>query len=76
MYRLGQNDFVKGIVTAVFAAAITTIYGFVSQDGFDVFAAEWGVIFGDVVQVSVSTMAAYLMKNFVTDENGRLGGVI
>ena len=76
MYQLTNNDFVKGAITAVFAAIITTMYGVVAQSDFNVFQADWGMILSDVVQVSMTAFIAYIGKNFLTDENGKLGGVI
>lgn len=75
MFKLGQSDLVKGAITAVIAAILTTLYGVVSQTGFDVFAADWGAIFNEVIQVSFSSFLAYLGKNFLTDEEGNFAGM-
>ncbi len=76
LYRVASNDFIKGAVTAVLAAVITVIAGLVTQVGFDVFSADWGAIGKSVVNVSAVTFFAYLIKNFASDEDGKLMGKI
>ena len=75
LLTLGKSDFVKGAVTAVFAAVLTVLYGVVSQAGFDVFEADWGAILGQMVQVSMTAFVAYLSKNFISDEDGNVMGM-
>lgn len=75
LFSLGKSDFFKGAVTAVFAALITTLYGLVTQAGFDVFSADWASILNEVVKVSIASFMAYLMKNFTTSEDGTFLGL-
>jgi hypothetical protein len=70
LYTLGKNDLIKGAITAVIAGIITTLYGVVSQAGFDVFSADWGQILNEVIKISFSSFLAYLGKNFLTNEDG------
>ncbi len=76
LYKFVANDFIKGAITAVFAAVITVIAGVTSQVGFDVFSADWGAIGNSVANVSTATFMAYLLKNFASDEDGKLMGKI
>jgi hypothetical protein len=75
MFRVGQSDVFKGAVTAVIAGIITTLYGVVSQVGFDVFSADWGSIANDVIKISFSSFLAYLGKNFLSNEDGDFAGI-
>lgn len=75
LFNLTSNDFFKGAVTAVLAAVVTALYGVVSQGDFNVFATDWGAVLNDVVKVSTTAFIAYLMKNFATDEEGKIAGI-
>ena len=71
---LGSNDFVKGAVTAVFAAILTTLYGVSTQGDFNVFETNWSMVLSQVIQVSITTFIAYLSKNLISDSNGKVAG--
>jgi len=75
LLKLGSHDVVKGAITAVFAGAITVLYGVVSQSGFDVFNADWGAILSNVIQASFTAFLAYISKNFLTAEDGSFMGM-
>lgn len=75
MYKLGANDFVKGAVTAVFAAVLTTLYGVSTQGDFNVFTTDWSVVLNQVIQISITTMIAYLAKNLISDSQGNVAGL-
>lgn len=72
MWKLNVNDFVKGAVTAVLAAAIFAIVGFFQQPGFDIFTADWGAIGGTALNAAVAAMVGYLAKNLITDKQGEV----
>lgn len=74
LFKLSQNDYVKGAVTAVFAAIITVLYGVVADSNFSVFQADWYAILNDVIQMSATAFIAYLSKNFLTTEDGKVAG--
>jgi len=59
LYSLGKSDLFKGAITAILAAILTTLYGIVTQTGFDVFSADWGAIFNEVIKESISSFMAY-----------------
>lgn len=75
LLKLGSHDIVKGAITAVLAAVITVLYGVVSQAGFNVFEADWGVILTNVMQGALTAFVAYLGKNLLSDENGDFMGM-
>ncbi len=76
MFSLNWGDFVKGLVTAIISAVIVTLYGVISVSGFDFFSADWNVILHNVVNVGVVTFVSYMVKNFVTDNQGKVAGVL
>jgi len=75
LFKIGSSDVFKGAVTAVLAAIITVLYGVVSQAGFNVFEADWGVILTNVTQGALTAFIAYLGKNFLSTENGDFLGM-
>lgn len=75
LFNLNGNDLFKGAVTAVLAAIITVLYGVVSQAGFNVFEADWGVILTNVIQGALTAFIAYIGKNVLSDEDGDFLGI-
>lgn len=74
MFKLNYQDFVRGAVTAVFAAVIITVYGYVSRGDFNVFTADWGSILNGTVNAAVAAFIGYIGKNFMTADNGKVFG--
>lgn len=74
--KLKANDFVRGAVTAVFAAIIMVVYGYIQQPDFNVFDANWGAILAQAFNSAVISFVAYLGKNAVTDSNGKIFGAL
>ncbi len=76
LYRICKSDVVKGLVMAVLAGVLMTIWSVVSQSGFDAFATDWSEVLRSVINVSIVSFFAYIMKNLLTDEDGKVLGVI
>ena len=74
--RLNVNDFIRGVVTAIFAAVITVLYQVTQSAGFDVFTANWGMILSEMINVSITVFIAYLSKNLLSDSDGKVLGSI
>lgn len=78
LYRLGQGDFIRGAVTAIFAGLLlaigTVLHSVIVAPGFDIFQIDWGTLFHDVINAAIigaeGGFAGYLGKNLFTDENG------
>jgi hypothetical protein len=47
-----------------------------TQPGFEVFAADWVGIGKQALNMGVTAMAGYLLKNLLTDNAGKVGGVL
>ena len=72
MFRLAKHDFLKGAVVAVLAALATYLAGILNAPGFDLATLDWQYL----LKISVTSFLAYTCKNFLTDSNGKIGGVI
>lgn len=71
LFRLNLTDLLKGLVVAVLAAVLAAIQKMLSDNGLN-FSAQDGQF---ILNVALSSGVAYLVKNFVTDENNKLGGM-
>jgi len=75
LFTLEQKDFVKGLITAVFASALAVLFSLVQQPDFSLFNADWGQVGANVLNVCSITFISYLAKQFLTDSRGDfLGG--
>lgn len=74
IFRLNVKDFGKGAVTAVVAAVVITLYGVVSQVGFDVFSADWGGVLSSALNAALAAFVGYIGKNFISDSEGKVLG--
>ena len=72
LYNLDKNDFIRGLITAVFAGIVWSIGSAVNQAGFDVFSANWGMILGSAFNAGIAAFMGYLSKNFLTGEDGKV----
>jgi len=67
MFDLNWNDAVKGLVMAMLAGVVSFLYG----------AIQTGVIdWNQVLQVAIASGLGYILKNYFTDEQGKLLGKI
>lgn len=76
IYALNSNDFVKSAINAVVVAVIIALGSVATQAGFDVFTADWGAIFHNIINVAIATFMADVSRRFVTDKDGKLFGKI
>lgn len=70
IFLLGRHDYIKGLITTVFAASLTVLVTITQQPDFSVFTTDWAMVFGNVLNVSVITLVSYLMKNALTNSEG------
>ncbi|MBX4216138.1 hypothetical protein KW797_04285 [Candidatus Parcubacteria bacterium] len=87
LFRLGQPDVIKGMVTAIIAGLLlaigTVMHSVVTAPGFDIFAIDWAGLMREVINAAIigaeGGFVGYIGKNFLSDENGavlgRWGGV-
>ena len=66
-FRLNLKDLGRGAVVAVLAAVFPLLQGALSGGAFDL-DAIW--------KVAAGALLGYLAKNFLSDSEGKLGGVL
>lgn len=71
IFSLSSKDWIKGLVVAVLAAIFTWLAQILSVPGFD-FAS---LSYVEVVRIALVAATAYIAKNFVTDDKGKLLGM-
>lgn len=69
---LKSNDLIKSAINAVGIAVVLSIGSAVSQQGFDFFAADWGAILHNVVNVGFTAFFVDLVRRYKTDSEGKL----
>lgn len=72
LFSLNLKDVAKAVAIAVFAAFLGVLQQAVTAHGFDFGAYDWA----GILTVSWQAGAAYLAKNFLSDENGKIFGKI
>src|SRR5438046_26754 len=76
LFSLNSNDYVKGLITAIFSGIKMVVIGIISAVGFDIFTADWKKIVSLAVAGAITGGIGYLQKNLLTDQNGKVAGVI
>ena len=72
LFKLNSRDFLNGLIVAVFASIVTYFYPLVSAEDFAFNQIDVAVL----VKVVFGAVVGYLGKNFLTAENGKVGGVL
>lgn len=73
LFRLNVRDFGKGAVLAVLASVLTPILAAAQTGDFNaLISLDWGAI----AKTALTVFIAYVLKNFLSDAEGRLGGVL
>ena len=73
LFRLNVRDFAKGVFLAVLAAVITPVLAAANTGDFNaLISLDWGKIGSTALTVFI----AYLLKNLLSDSNGRILGRI
>lgn len=72
MFRLDWKDVAKGLATAVLSAVVLYLADLTKVPGFDLGALPWDTL----IKVGLTAGIGYLAKNFFTDSQGKLGGVL
>lgn len=76
MFTLQKKDYINGAINAVIAAVIIGLAGVVSQNGFDVFAANWSDIIRIVINAAFAAFVGSLGKNLMTTSEGKVLGAV
>ena len=70
--KLNKSDFYKSLVVVVLASILPVINESVQSGSFDIFSYDW-VWIG---KLAINAAGAYLLKNLLTAENGKVLGRI
>lgn len=72
MFTLNTRDYVNGLVVAVLTVVLTALQQSLSVCGLDIQCFD----FMGIANMALSATLAYLVKNFVTNKDGKVGGVL
>lgn len=72
LFKLDVRDIVKGLVVAVLTATVAALGNALNMPNFDLFSYDWT----SLISVGVTAGIAYILKNVLSDEQGRVGGVL
>ena len=70
IFNVGWRDLLKALFVAVFSAVLLAVYNLMTTCGFNCTGADWL----EVLRLSIVAGLGYLIKNFFSDEEGKLGG--
>lgn len=76
IFKLVGGDWAKALVIAVFSGALLPISIAVQTPGFSFATANWSQVLVVALNGAIVGGVAYLAKQFLSDENGRFGGVV
>lgn len=72
IFSLNWRDLLKALVVAVLSAVLLGIYNLINSCGFACTGADWL----EVLRLGLASSLGYLIKNFFSDEEGKIGGVV
>lgn len=75
IFTLGWADVIKGLIVTIISAILVALYGVVVTSNFSIFTADWATIGKNIADISVVTLISYLVKNFISDNNGKVAGI-
>lgn len=74
LYSINLKDVTKGLLVAVLIGILQPVLIILKSPGFDFATANWSVIFEVATNGAIAGFASYLMKNFFSDEEGKVLG--
>ena len=70
LFSLNQGDLLRGIVVAVLSGVLTLLLELLKNKGLVLNLEDLSTI----INVAISSGLGYILKNLLTDEEGKLGG--
>lgn len=74
LYSINLKDIAKGGIVAVLIGILQPVLLILKSPGFDFATANWPLIFEVAINGAIAGFASYLMKNFFSDEGGKVLG--
>lgn len=72
LLKLNWKDVLKAVVLAVICAVLLAVYNLLNTCGFSCTSDQWL----DVAKIALTSGLGYLVKNFLTDSEGKFMGKI
>lgn len=72
LFTVNIQDFSKGAILAVLVALLAAVQQALATNGLDFASFDWAYI----VQVSITALIAYILKNYLSDQDGAFAGVV
>ena len=66
LFKLAQNDYVKGLAIAILTAVLTVLYSAIKESG--LVGIDWGL----VTQTTILATISYMLKQIGTNSDGKL----
>ncbi len=76
LFNLNWSDVLKGLVMAVLGGVVLPVLAVLQTPGFDISHANWHAIFILAINGGIAAFAAYIVKNLLSDSNGKVLGAI
>ena len=76
LYSIDIKDVSKALVVAVLTGAVLPVSAIIQTPGFDFATANWEAIFSLALNGAIAGFVSYLVKNFFSDESGKVFGRI
>lgn len=70
LWKLGKNDYIRGLIVTVVAAALGVVIQALKANGLHFYPGAWE----QIITAALVAGLSYLLKNLSTDDFGRLGG--
>lgn len=72
LYRLSQNDFLRGLASAVVGGAFFPVIALVQSSGFNVADLDYTILVNLIMNGAVTGFVSYLTTKFFTNKDGAI----
>jgi hypothetical protein len=70
LFKLNDKDFIRGLIVTVFSSVLALVVKLLENNGFSLTLEDLKA----VLLVGIISGLSYLLKNFTTDKDSKLGG--
>lgn len=76
IFSINAKDILKGLVMAALVGAVLPISLIIQEPNFSISTVNWSVLWDVAASGAVSGFLSYIIKNFLSDEEGKVLGRI
>ena len=76
LFKIDIQELIRGATYAVVGGFLYGIGTLMTQEGFNVFTANWQMILNTGINAAVTTFVSYISTKLLTDKNGAFLGKI